>query len=70
MHLALDERKNKFISTDDIVKMAEFILKNNYFQIKGIAKQQICGTAIGTTCAPTCGCFFMDQVETCFHKAQ
>ena len=50
--------------------MAEFILKNSYFQIKGIAKQQICGTAIGTTCAPTCGCFFMDQVETCFHKAQ
>ena len=26
---ALDE--NKFISTDDIVKMVEFVLKNNYF---------------------------------------
>ena len=26
---ALDERENEFISTDDIVKMAEFVLKNS-----------------------------------------
>ena len=41
-------RENKFISTDDIVKMAEFVLKNNYFQFNDKVKQQVSGTAIGT----------------------
>ena len=31
----LDETENMFISTEDIVKMAEFVLKNNYFQFNG-----------------------------------
>ena len=35
---ALDERENKFISTDDIVKMAEFVLKNSYFQFNNKVK--------------------------------
>ena len=30
---ALDERENKFISTDNTVKMAGFVLKNNYFSL-------------------------------------
>ena len=66
----LDERENKFISTDDIVKMAEFVLKNNYFQFNDKVKQQISGTAIGTKFAPTYACVFMDQVETDFLRAQ
>ena len=37
---ALDERENKFISTNDLVNMAEFVLKNNYFQFNGKVKQQ------------------------------
>ena len=67
---ALDARENKFISTDDIVKMAEFVLKNNYFQFNDKVKQQISGTAIGTKFAPTYACVFMDQVETDFLRAQ
>ena len=31
----LDETENMFISTEDIVKMAEFVLKNSYFQFNG-----------------------------------
>ena len=50
--------------------MAEFVLKNNYFQFNGKVKQQISGTAIGTKFAPTCACVFMDQVETDFLMAQ
>ena len=67
---ALDARENKFISTDDIVKMAEFVLKSNYFQFNDKVKQQISGTAIGTKFAPTYACVFMDQVETDFLRAQ
>ena len=63
-------RENKFISTDDIVKMAEFVLKNNYFQFNDKVKQQISGTAIGTKFAPTYACVFMDQVKTDFLRAQ
>ena len=66
----LDERENKFISTDDIVKMAEFVLKNNYFQFNDKVKQQISGSTIGTKFAPTYACVFMDQVETDFLRAQ
>ena len=63
-------RENKFISTDDIVKMGEFVLKNNYFQSNNKVKQQISGIAIGTKFAPTYACLFMDQVETDFLRAQ
>ena len=63
-------RENKFISTNDLVEMAEFVLKNNYFQFNGKVKQQISGTAIGTKFAPTYACVFMDQVETDFLMAQ
>ena len=50
--------------------MAEFGLKNNYFQFNGKVKQQISGTAIETKFAPTYACLFMDQVETDFLRAQ
>ena len=62
--------ENKFICTDDLVKMVEFVLKNNYFQFNDKAQQQISGTAIGTKFAPTYACVFMDQVETDFLRAQ
>ena len=63
-------RENKLISTDDTVKLAEFVLKNNYFQVNGKIKQQIPGTAIGTKFIPTYACVFMVQVETDFVRAQ
>ena len=55
---------------DNIVKMEEFVLKNNYFQFNDKVKQQISGTAIGMKFAPTYACLFMDQVETDFLRAQ
>ena len=63
-------RENKFISTDGIVKMAEFVLKNNYFQFNDKVKQQISGTTIGTKFPPTYAYVFMNQVETDFLRAQ
>ena len=43
---ALDRREEKKIYTEDLVKMAELVLKNNYFEFNGHIKHQILGTAI------------------------
>ena len=67
---ALDNRENNKFSTDDLTKMTEFVLKNNYFEFNGKVKNQISGTAIGTKSAPPYACIFMDQVETEFLKTQ
>ena len=50
---ALDNRKNKHISTNNMLKMAEFVLKNNYFEFKTKLKKQLLGTGIGTKFAST-----------------
>ena len=44
----LDRIENKFISTQDLIKMDRFILQSNYFEFNEIVKQQISGTAVGT----------------------
>ena len=67
---ALDNRENKKISADDLTKMDEFVLKNNYFELNGKVKKQILGTAVGTKFAPPYACIFMDQHETEFLKTQ
>ena len=67
---ALGNRENKSISTEDIIKMARFVLQNSYFEFNGIVKQQISGTAIGTKFAPTYACIFMDKLETDFLNTQ
>ena len=48
---ALDKRDEKTISTEELLQMAEFVLKNNYFEFGNKIKQQITGTAIGTKSA-------------------
>ena len=58
---ALNNSTNKKVSTEDLVKMAEFVLKNNYFEFK--VKQQISGTAIGNKFVLLCACIFMDEVK-------
>ena len=63
---ALNNRSNKSISTEDLVKMAKFVLKNNYFKFNSKVKQQILGTALGTKFTPPYTCIFMDNVETSF----
>ena len=59
---ALDCRQNKKIPTDMLVKMAEFVLTNNYFEFGQKVFHQISGTAIGTKFAQPC--IFMDKFET------
>ena len=45
-------------------------MKNNFFEFNNQIKQQISGTAIGTKCASTHACIFMDKVETEFLETQ
>ena len=48
--------------------MAEFVLKNNFFEYSGSVKQQVSERVIGTKCVPTYACIYMDEVETDFLK--
>ena len=66
--LGKHEQKHIFIET--LIYMVEFVLKNNFFEFNGSVKQQVSGMAIGTKCAPTYACIFMDKVETEFLKTQ
>ena len=67
---ALESRNHKQISTDKLVKMAQSVLKNNFFEFNNYVFQQISGTAIGTKFAPPCACIFMDQIENKFLRSQ
>ena len=67
---ALEKRDSIQISTSDLVKMAKFVLQNNYFEFNGEIKQQISSTAIGTKFAPPYACIFMDQTQIEFLKTQ
>ena len=62
----LDKRKNQDILTADLIKVTEFVLRNNYFEFNGKVKQQISVTAIGTKRAPTYACIYMDEFENEF----
>ena len=56
---ALDKRTCKEIPTENLIKMAEFVLKNNFFEFDANVYQQISGTAIGTKfCTTLCVHFF------------
>ena len=67
---ALDKRKNRNITTNDLIRMAEFVLKNNYFEFNGQVKQQISGTEFGTKFAPAYAFIFMDDVKSKFLETQ
>ena len=67
---ALDRRREKKISTEDLDKMAEFVLKNNYFEFDRSVFQQVSGTAIGTKFALPYACIFMDRLENNFFETQ
>ena len=40
----LDKSEEKKIYTEDIIKMVELVLKNNYFEFNGQVKHQISST--------------------------
>ena len=67
---ALDKSLSKKIPTDDLIKMAEFVLSNNFFEFNSDTFQQISGTAMGTKFAPPYACIYMDQVEHKFLATQ
>ena len=66
---ALDKTDEKTMPTEELLKMAEFVLKNNYFE-SGNKIKQISGTAIGTKFAPPYACIFMNDLETKFLEGQ
>ena len=66
----LEKREQKKIPTEELVKMAQFVLKNNFFEFNCQIKQQISGIAIGTKCAPTYACIYMDKMEGKFLEKQ
>ena len=67
---ALENRSVKKIPTENLIKMAEFVLKNNVFEFNSKVFQQISGTAIGTKFAPPYACIYMDRVEQDFLETQ
>ena len=67
---ALDKRTRTEIPTENLIKMVEFVLKNNSFEFDTNVYQQISVTAIGTNFAPSYACLFMDQLGTKFLKNQ
>ena len=62
----LNKRKQHSIPTSELIRIADFVLKNNYFEFNRQIKQQISGTTIGTTFAPPYACLSMDKIETIF----
>ena len=48
---ALDKRDEKTIPREELLKMAEFAFKNNFFEFGNKIEKQISGTAIGTKVA-------------------
>ena len=66
----LYKSENLKLTVNDIVKVVEFVLKNDIFEFNEKVKQQIAETAIGTKFAPPYACINMDEVENEFLKTQ
>ena len=62
--------EGKKIPLSDLVNMAEFLLKNHYFEFDFKVKKQVSDTAIETNFSPPYVCFFMDKVERNFLEAE
>ena len=67
---APENRQRKQISTDKLVKMAEFVLKNNFFEFNNDVFQQISGTAIDTKFAMPYSYIFMDETGAKFLRTK
>ena len=65
-----DKTDQHTIPTSELIRMADFVLKNKYFEFKGQIKQQISGTTIGIKSAPPYACLFMDKNKTTFLETQ
>ena len=58
------------VPAEEIISMAEFVLKNNYFEFNEKVWKQISGTPIGAKFASAYACIFIDEMETSFLKIQ
>ena len=56
---ALEERLDKSVSTEFIVRLLELVLKFNIFEFDNQLFKQLIGTAMGTKCAPNYSNLFM-----------
>ena len=61
---ALIKSPNTSVPADDLVDLAELVLKNNNLTFNGKHYLQILGTAIGTRMAPSYANIFMGKVES------
>ena len=61
---------DKTVPTEEIIKMAKFVIKNNLFEFNSKFYMQISGTGIGIKFAPPYACIFMNFIETEFLKSQ
>ena len=66
----LEEQTSLKIPTNDLDKLANFVLKNNFFEFNNKMKQQISGTTIGTKFATPYAWIYTDKTETDFLKTQ
>ena len=63
---ALDKRTRKKIPTENLIKMAEFVLKNNFFEFDTNVYQHMSGTAIWTKFAPPYASFLWTNLKPNF----
>ena len=63
MQKALDKQEGQTISTDSLILLVEFVLKNNVFEHNMRYFKQLNGTAIGTKFAPPYAILFMGYLE-------
>ena len=67
---ALENRSAKKIPTETLIKLAEFVLKNNLLEFNNKVFQQISGTTVGTKFAPPYAFIYMYKVEQDFLETQ
>ena len=67
---ALENRSVKIIPTENPIKMAEFVLRNNFCEFNNQVFRQISGTAIGTKFAPPYACIYIERVGQDFLETQ
>ena len=67
---AFDKREQHTIPISELIRMADSVLKNNYFEFNRQIKQYISGTTIGTKFALPYACLFIDKIETAFLETQ
>ena len=59
----MELRENKQISSDNLIELAETVLKNNFFEFDQKTFKQVRGTAIGRKFAPSYAILFMADLE-------